>query len=300
MSAKAPHGFQDFVQEVRIAKGQGLKVLDIILPADSDFDNSGPPENAGEEFHKNCGWAQGSHKLSQMNLSKFSNRLRSQLRTLKADSLVIDGFEIGNEVDGYCYNGDVPDGHAASPGEMHVVARGYGNFLKAASVVIREPAMYPQAKIITAGLAHGSDQYDRPPHHISDPSRMIAMLHNLDGFDYLDNAQYHVDGYGTHIYARPNMIIKSVQELLQQDEQELRGDKPLWITEWGFLKMNAFPNAKGQTLGEAISVMMKTFRGLARVMPIGPIFFYSYNGWLADESGSLLPAAHALEAAARR
>jgi hypothetical protein len=84
--------------------------------------------------------------------------------------------------------------------EAFLGTRAYGEFLKASALIIRDPHYFPQAKIITFGIAHGSDQWDKPPHHISNPARMITMLRNIDGFNYLDNAQYHVDGYGTHIY----------------------------------------------------------------------------------------------------
>ena len=29
---------------------------------------------------------------------------------------------------------------------------------------------------------------------------MMAMLRNVDGFNYLENKEYKVDGYGTHLY----------------------------------------------------------------------------------------------------
>jgi hypothetical protein len=69
--------------------------------------------------------------------------------------------------------------------------------------VIHDPDYFPHAKIITFDIAHGSHRWDRPPHHFSNPARMVALVRNLDGFNYLDNAIYHVDGYGTHIYPNP-------------------------------------------------------------------------------------------------
>ena len=184
---------------IRLVKQNNLKMLAIVGPALSDYDGSSrTPLNGGEKFGQHCGWAQGSLKLSTINLDKFAQRLRATLVAVRAANLTIDAFEIGNEYDSMCFNGDVPDGHAASDQELKAIVKAYGELLKAAALAIRE--FFPQAKIITFGIAHGSDQWDNPPHHISEPARMIAMLRNIDGFNYLDNAQYHVDGYGTHIY----------------------------------------------------------------------------------------------------
>ena len=60
---------------------------------------------------------------------------------------------------------------------------------------------------------------------------MIAALRNLDGFNYLDNAIYHVDGYGTHIYPNPDDLEQSITDLVRQDAAILGPDKPFWITE---------------------------------------------------------------------
>lgn len=286
-------GIASFVDEVRLAKQQGLKVLDIVLPQFTDYD-SAKNDNAGEDFRKHCGWPQGSAKLSQINLQKFQDRLRAELNALKAANLTIDAFEIGNELDGYCFNGDVPNGHAAAAAELKAVVRGYGEFLKASALLIRDPKYFPQAKIITFGIAHGSDQWDKPPHHISNPARMIAMLRNIDGFNYLDNAQYHVDGYGTHIYPWAGEVAGSVRNTLKEDSAALGKDKPLWVTEWGFLQHSDFPNRKGQTLPDGMHEILTTFDSMAHEVNLGPVMFYAYNGWLVDEAGHLLPTANVL------
>jgi hypothetical protein len=76
--------------------------------------------------------------------------------------------------------------------------RGNGNFLKAAALVIRDPAYVPNAKIITFGIAHGSDKLDKPWRHLSHPASAVARLRNVNGFNYLGNDSYHVD-YGAHV-----------------------------------------------------------------------------------------------------
>src|ERR1700680_5087098 len=104
LSAGTPQNMAAFVNEVKLAKQNGLKFLANVLPSGADYDNP-KNENAGEDFGKRCGWPQGSSKLSQMNLAKFAQRMRTQLDAVKAANLTIDAFEIGNECDWICFNG---------------------------------------------------------------------------------------------------------------------------------------------------------------------------------------------------
>jgi hypothetical protein len=97
-------------------------------------------------------------------------------------------------------------------------------------------------------IAHGCDQCAGPLRHLSSPARIVVKLKDVNGFNYLDNARYHVDGYGTHVYASPNDVSGSVVRTLDEDTVALGTARPLWITEWGFQDLQAFPNKKGQTL----------------------------------------------------
>jgi len=60
-----------------------------------------------------------------VNLAKLAQRLRTQLDAVKAANLTIDAFEIGNEDDWICFNGDVPDGHTPTQEEWMTAVRGY-------------------------------------------------------------------------------------------------------------------------------------------------------------------------------
>jgi O-glycosyl hydrolase len=291
LSAGTPQSMAAFVNEVRLAKQNGLKFLADVLPSAADYDDS-KNENAGEDFRKRCGWPQGSSKISQMNLTKFSQRMRAQLDAVKAANLTIEAFEIGNEVDWICFNGDAPNGHAPTKAELMTAVRGYAHFLKAAAEVIRDPRYFPTAKIITFGIAHGSDRWDNPAHHFSNPARMVALLRNLDGFNYLDNDIYHVDGYGTHIYPYPDNLEQSVTDLVRQDDAILGPDKPFWITEWG-LPANGYPDKQGRTRGEDIRDFYAVLEKLH--VAFGPTFYYAYD-LLIDAKGNLLPEASAVTA----
>ena len=296
LSGTTPQGLAKFVNEVKLAKQNNLKFLANVLANQVDYDEGYQNQNAGEDFRKRCGWSQGSSKLSQINLTKLTQRLRTQFDAVKAANLTIDAFEIGNEVDWICFNGDVPDGHTPTEAEWMTAVRGYAHFLKTAAEVIHDPHYFPNAKIITFGIAHGSDRWDHPPHHFSNPARMIAALRNLDGFNYLDNAIYHVDGYGTHIYPNPDDLEQSITDLVRQDAAILGPDKPFWITEWG-LPSNKYPNQQRQTRGQAIRNFYAVLDKLH--IPFGPPFYYAYSpggSSLIDAKGALLSEASALAA----
>jgi hypothetical protein len=294
LGAGTPSAMAAFVNEVKVAKQNDLKFLANVLPSGPDYDNP-RNENEGEDFKRRCGWGGGSLKISQINLTKFSQRMHTQLDLVKAANLTIDAFEIGNEVDWICFNGDVPNGHEATQEEYMNAVRGYAHFLKAAAEIIHDPHYFPNAKIITFGIAHSNDQRDKPAHHFSKPARMVALLRNLDGFNYLDNPLYHVDGYGTHIYPNPDNLEQSVTDLIRQDSELLGTDKPTWITEWG-LPPNAYPNKKRQTRADGIREFCAILDKVHS--PFGPPFYYAYN-LLLDENKRLLPEASALTACSR-
>jgi hypothetical protein len=298
--AEGPERTQDFVDVVRMAKQAGLKVLVVVIQDASDYDGAAAKaDNAGWLFKRRCGWESGSLKLSQINTTKFKARLHGLLLSLKAANLTVDAFEIGNEVDWVCFNGDVPFGRWANAHDVAVAAHGYARFLEAAAEVIREPGFPSDTKIITFGIAHADMGWDLPPHHLPNPASFVASLRNLDGINYLDNARYHVDGYGLHIYPDANDIKGSVAATLKRDSAALGTDLPFWITEFGWRK-GQFPNRRGESRAQAVGDF---FAALAedRQDKFGPVFYYDYNSpdWgLLDDHGKLLPEAAALARAA--
>jgi hypothetical protein len=229
VTSGSARGVANFVDEVRRAKQHQLNVLLNIAQMDSDYDD--PDALPYWRVGKRVGWKE--KKLSQINLDKFAQRFRTLLDALKAANLTIDAVEFGTEDDSYPYDADVPNGHKATPEEIKTWLHGYGQFLKTGAEILRDPRYFPQAKIITFGIAHGCDACDMS--HLSSPARFVAMLKDVDGHNYLDNSSYHVDGYGTHLYPSPNDIKNSVTSMLEQDTAALGRDKPIWITEWGFL-----------------------------------------------------------------
>jgi hypothetical protein len=287
----------DFVDVVRQAKQANLKVLVVVMQDASDYDGAAAKaENAGLAFKIRCGWWAGSLKLSRIDLTKFKTRLSALLSALKAANLEVDAFEIGNEDDWVCFNGDVPFGRAATAQDVSIAARGYARFLEAAAETIRNPHFFPEAKIITFGMSHADAGWDEdPPHHLPNPAALVASLRDLDGKNYLDNARYHIDGYGSHIYPEADDIERSTLATLAKDTAALGTHLPVWITEFG-LRRGQFPNRKGQSRAQAIATFFDT---LAADKPaaFGPVFYYNYAdpSWgLTDARGNLLPAAGVL------
>jgi hypothetical protein len=298
--AYAPDGTQDFVDVVRMAKQAKLKMLVVIIQDVADYDGAAAKaDNAGWLFKRRCGWDSGSLKLSQINTTKFQTRLRGLLSALKAANLDVDAFEIGNEVDWVCFNGDVPFGRPATANDVSVAVHGYARFLQAAAEVIRDPRFFPEAKIITFGIAHADDGWDIPPHHLPNPAAFVASLRDLDGVNYLSNTRYHIDGYGLHVYPNLNDVKASVAATLKRDSATLGSDLPFWITEFGWRK-GQFRTSNGESRTQAVKHF---FEALAedRRDKFGPAFYYDYDGpeWgLLDAQGKLLPEAGALARAA--
>lgn len=149
-STATPDAIAKFVNEVKLAKQNHLKFLAIVSPTGIDYDPGYHTVNASEAFTKACGWGGGSPQISKINLSKLAQRLRTQLDAVKAANLSIDAFEIGNEYDWICFNGDVPNGHAATEEDWMTAVRGYAHFLKTTATIIHDPQYFPQARIITS------------------------------------------------------------------------------------------------------------------------------------------------------
>jgi hypothetical protein len=287
----------EFVDVVRQAKQANLKVLVVIMQDASDYDGAdAKAENAGFAFRLRCGWWSGSLKLSRIDLAKFKTRLSALLTALKAAKLDVDAFEIGNEDDWVCFNGDVPFGRPATPQDISIAARGYARFLEAAADTIHDRHFFPEAKIITFGMSHADSGWDEnPPHHLPNPAAFVASLRNLDGKNYLDNARYHIDGYGSHIYPEADDIERSTMATLAKDTAALGPHLPVWITEFG-LRKKQFPNRKGQSRAQAIETFFDTLAADTHTA-VGPVFYYNYAdpSWgLIDAQGNLLPAAAAL------
>jgi hypothetical protein len=299
-SSGTPAGVANFVEELRLAKEQDLKVLITIMQMDEDYD--------GPLVMTDHGWR--AKPLSQINLTKFSHRFSALLDALKAANIPVDAVEFGSEDDCYYYDADVPSGHTASASELHIWLRGYGEFLKTGAQILHDPRYYPQANIVTFGMAHSGDWPGAMPQSLAKPAKEVAMLADVDSFNYLDNASYHVNFIGTHIYASPSAPAETATALLHEDTWALGRAKPLWVTEFGFLDPTKFPNKTASDESQAVAQVLAAFDNLGQRVPLGPLCFYSYNSGAVDSSnhehglvdlkGNFVPVAGVLSARAKK
>ena len=270
LSPSAPPGFAPFVRELKAAKTRGLSFLAIVNPSPADYPDGYQRPNAGAAFAKRCGWDSGSPEISRIDLSRFAARLGAELAAVKAAGLTVDAFEIGNEYDWICFNGDVPDGHEANAAEFERLVSGYARYLETAAGAIR--AAFPDARIVTFGIARISETFDKG-HHIAAPERILKALRAWDGINYLDNSRYRVAGVGLHLYPRPGQDLRPLRDVLRATS-DAAGGLPVWITEWGY-RRTAF--AAGQSPTRA-GVIAAFYAWLAdSPAPLGPNFYYAYS-----------------------
>lgn len=296
-----PEGAQLFVDTVKQVHARGIKMLAVVSHTGSDFDK----KDYIDSSESGCQW--GTYPLSKIDLAKFESRVRRYFDALKQGGLAVDAFEIGNELDLYCNDADVPktSEFAAhhwqwflTSEQVHKFAAGYAPFLKAFAQLIRE--YFPSARIITFGMSN-------PTGNSAALIRELANFTDSSGkaFDYTTL----VDGYGTHIYppadTTSNMINRSTQELTSQAAMLPHSkEKPIWITEWNeaaaafwsskswyFQPTGSGPSAddknKAQgefpamTRAEAIHTfnekVVAHLRSLPSPVNIGSLFYYSYD-----------------------
>jgi len=280
-------GLANLADTVSRAKKQKLQVLLNIVQLDVDYD-----DNNDQAPLNKSGWKE--KKLSRINLKKFRQRVEALCDALKGQNLNVDAFEIGNEDDQNPYDADIPaENRPQTPDEIHTWLLGYGKFLQAAAEVLHKPDNYPQAKIITFGMAHIPDAPNAVG-HLSLPAQYVRMLTNVDGDNYLHGKNYDITGFGSHVYVSPSNIRKDAQRTIREDLWTINNLKPLWITECGFLRpYKDFPNKENQTLVQGLTEFLDTLDRLHERIPFGPICYYDYAN-LVDARGDFQPIADVL------
>jgi hypothetical protein len=296
-------GAQLFVDAVKQVHARNMRLLAVIGPAGGDFD----PKDFINPAISSCQW--GTRPLSKINLAKLEHRLRTNFDAVKKAGLSVDAFEVGNELDLYCNDADVPKTSEfakhqwkwfLTPAQDRAFAAGYAPFLKTFATVIRE--YFPDAKIITCGMSN-------PTGNSMALIQALANFKDASGktFDYTSL----VDGYGSHLYLPSdttlNAITHATDELTSQAAMLPHiKDKPIWITEWNesasafwsshkwyfqpttvghkMIDMNK-ADAKGvypaMTRPQVITTFMEKVIDRLRTQPhsvnIGYLFYYSYD-----------------------
>jgi O-glycosyl hydrolase len=218
-----------FVDAVTQVHARNMKMLATVGITGSDFDKKDylNPTVSG------CQW--GTYPLSKINLVSLEHRLRTHFDAVKKAGLLVDAFEVGNELDLYCNNADVPKTSEfakhnwkwfLTPEQDHAFAAGYAPFLKTFATVIRE--YFPHAKIITCGMSN-------PTGNSMPLIQALANFQDDSGkaFDYTSL----VDGYGSHLYLSSDTTLTAVTHATDDLTSQAATlphiqEKPIWITEW--------------------------------------------------------------------
>jgi hypothetical protein len=301
--ADTPADAAMFVDTVRRVHERGMKILAVVGPTRTDYD----PHDVipGNPKVNGCQWS--TAPLSKIDLAKFEHRIRVHFDALKAAGVAVDAFEIGNELDLYCNDADMPETSEfaahhwkwfLTSEQVHRFAAGYAPFLKTFAGLIKE--YFPGAKIITFGMSNPS----------GNSAPLIAALANFTDasgktFDYTSL----VDGYGTHIYPSSVTTLRVVQGTTAELTAQAgllphAAEKPLWITEWneagsafwashkwyfqydrsgnvgGDLNLAAAPFPamdRAQVIRSFESDVIGRLRSQPRPVNVGYLFYYAYD-----------------------
>lgn len=246
-------------------------VIAQILVDPDDFDNpAGSTANNTTAFTQLCGYSGGALRVSQTNVALFTRRFTSYLKSLKAAGAIVEAFEIGNEYDWACFNGDIPlGGSAIKAASLTPFIQKYALLVKAAKQVMT--TYYPQSQLITFGAANCFMFVTTSC--VQDPQNLLAALQNINGLNYLD----FVDGFGEHLYPSPTDI-PSALTALQNISKVLGVTKPFWITEWGF------NNTSGQSRYLEFRQFLELMNSTGSI-PVAHLMLYNYA---SADSWSLL------------
>ena len=91
-----------FVDLVKLVHARGMKMLAVFGAAASDY----PPGAYLSKEKSGCQW--GAYPLSKINLDAYQKRIEAQFAAVRAANETVDAFEIGNELDLYCNDADMP------------------------------------------------------------------------------------------------------------------------------------------------------------------------------------------------
>ena len=275
---------QSTVATYKRMQDQGKRLLVSVLqhPEDYGWDMS-RARYAGPAFLAKCGWRDGQFPLSTIDLATFDKRVAANLQGFKTAGISVDAFEIGNEVDWVCFNGDVPLDRTATPTEVATIARGYATFLEHAVRTIGQ--YYPNATIVSYGAVATTQA--GVPGTVENAGRILAALKNLDGKDYMSL----IDKIGVHAYVSPDDPGAAVR-MIAQYTSDAQTTKPVWITEWGY-PTGLFPTAQGR---DRYTGFVDFYNAVTQptTTPIENIFFYALDSFadgltLVDHAYTLLP-----------
>ena len=236
------------------------------------------------------------YPLSTIDAKRFRANFEQMLAKLEAKGIVLEAFELGNEINWAGFNADF-----SLPGEGRVlglddltsdpegrrVAIGYLKYielLKALKEIRDGSKLNRQTPIITAGLADlgGSDWTRQRKADVVGISATIEFM-RAHGVDEL------VDGYGLHSYptsSEPGTsagATKRRAHIEKNGEAECQapgkaGGKPCWITEWGAGGANRTCPVVDTDKVKLVRELRDDYAELARQGRLKGLIFYVWHG----------------------
>ncbi|MBO9667479.1 MAG: hypothetical protein J7501_11790 [Bdellovibrio sp.] len=287
-NARSSGELNKFVAVVKKANNSGLNVVVNINQEAEDYDNASlSTAHAGNAFRKQCGWANGQLRFSQINPQKFAKRFEAYLKSLSEAKASVSAFEIGNELDWVCFNGDIPLGTSITSArgfDLKAFTTKYSQIIAISRTLIDK--YYPKSKLLSFGMANCFLFTDKSC--VLDSYNMVASLksQNSNGKNVLNM----IDGIGEHFYTETNQIWKARQTLIDHSAK-LGISKPYWITEWGYKDQEH--SDRSQAFLTFLEYMNSSYN-----IPVSHLFLYNYNKeneWsLRKDNGSLDPAARVI------
>jgi hypothetical protein len=240
-------------------------------------------------------------RFSNTSPEKFRARMERMLGSFRDHNLRVDAFEIGNELDWGAFNGDLVnrDGTAPTLSVMQQTVGKYVEIFKIAHDLIKNDAAFSRAKLITFGFANPCRAYltlRRDAGGLGIDPKALPIIpaevffgelqvqpYSFDGqiqqpLNKEDILAKFADGVGLHVYAKedPGTVVQRFADIVRPC------GKPLWITEWGYMKDSA--HQKDDTR----RTRMKEFIRMAckfKAPHVETLFYYSYN----DNWGLVVP-----------
>ncbi len=223
---------------------EGIDVLITIMPHSSDYSDiktsySNYP-NGSSEFENLCGspgW-KWMYKYSTIDQSLYKSRLESLLFEINRQGGSVAAFELGNETDWACFNGDIPVIPATSgndpydlsqTGYLRGTVRGYAATLKTTYQTIK--AIHPPAAVLTFGAAN-TYLYDNKKPHLNYPN-FLLWLSDVDGVNYLTT---YSDATAMHFYPQVISTSEIANIIGPAFTNAATYRNKFWITEFGFGK----------------------------------------------------------------
>lgn len=290
---------------VKQLNSRGIDVLITILPDASDYSSPSTSysnyPNGSVDFEKLCGspgW-KWMYKYSTVDQSLYRQRLTDLLNEINRMGGVVSAFEVGNEADWACFNGDIPVVATNNTDKPYDLSRtdflsgtvkGYAYTLKTSYETIK--SLHPQAKVLTFGAAN-MYLFDPKKPHIHYPN-FLLWLTNIGGVNYLTK---YSDATAMHFYPQ-DPTLRGIEYYIGPALTNVtKYRNRFWITEFGFGKTLPSYSGNSNTIEsqrlQSYSNFMSVLNNLNQVI-VERAYLYSYEPgiWSITENDKPLESAN--------